>query len=179
MKKILLAAIFLIMGATAAFGQMDKEAQKKLIEMQRAEMKKLELWVGKWEGSGWMQQGPEKETFTGTENVQRKLDGLAMLVEGKFTNKENVVIHETLAVVSYNTKSKNYDFSSYLANGTRGEFVLKSTADGFQWDIPFPGGKIRYTTKLTADTWFEIGEMSRDDGKTWRKFFEMTLKRVQ
>jgi len=179
MKNILLAVVFLALSVSIVFGQMNKEAQKKAIEAQRAEMKKLDSWVGKWEVSGWMQQGAERETFTGTEIVQRKLDGLAMLVEGKFTNKENVVIHETLAVVSYNPKTKNYDFSTYLASGNKGIYELKATADGWQWEIPFPGGKIRYMTKLTADTWFEIGEMSMDDGKTWRKFFEMTLKRVQ
>jgi len=179
MKNVLLAVVFLALSVSVAFGQMDKEAQKKAIEAQRAEMKKLDSWIGKWEGSGWMQQGAEKETFTGTEIVQRKLDGLAMLVEGKFTNKENVVIHETLAIVSNNPKTKNYDFSTYLGSGNKGIYELKSTANGFQWEIHFPGGKILYTTKLTADTWIEIGEMSRDDGKTWRKFFEMTLKRVQ
>lgn len=179
MKNILLIGIYLAVSVSAAIGQIDSEAQKKVIEAQRAEVKKLDLWVGKWKGTGWMQQSAEKETFTGTENVQRKLDGLAMLVEGKFTNKENVVVHETLAVVSFNPKTKNYDFSTYLASGIKGMYELKLTAEGFQWDIPFPGGKIRYMTKLTADTWFEIGEMSRDDGKIWRKFFEMDLKRVE
>lgn len=113
MKNFLLAAVFLAMSVSVALGQMDKEAHKRAVEEQRIAMKKLELWAGKWEGSGWMQQGSVKETFTGTENVQRKIDGLAMLVEGKFTNKENVVIHETLAVVSYNPKTKNYDFNTY------------------------------------------------------------------
>lgn len=179
MKNILLVVLCLAMSVSVVFGQMDKEAQKKAVEARRAEMRKLDLWTGKWEGSGWMQQGAVRETFTGTENVQRKLDGLAMLVEGKFTNKENVVIHETLAVVSHNPQTKNYDFSTYLASGAKGLYELKTTADGWQWEIPFPNGKMRYTTKLTADAWFEIGEMSLDDGKTWRKFFEMNLKRVQ
>jgi uncharacterized protein (DUF305 family) len=70
MKNVLLAVVFLALSVSVAFGQMDKEAQKKAIEAQRAEMKKLDSWIGKWEGSGWMQQGAEKETFTGTEIVQ-------------------------------------------------------------------------------------------------------------
>ena len=80
MKNILFIAIFLILGVSVAFGQVDKEAQQKVIEAQRAEMKKLDLWVGQWQGSGWIQQGKEKETFNGTETVQRKLDGLALLL---------------------------------------------------------------------------------------------------
>ncbi len=179
MKKFLLFSLFMLLNVSFAFGQMNMEAQKKAVEVQRAEMKKLDLWAGKWEGSGWMQQGAEKQTFIGTENVQKKLDGLAMIVEGKFANKENVVIHETLAVVSYNPQTTNFDFSTYLATGNKGVYELKAIADGWQWEIPFPGGKIRYTTKLNAETWFEIGEMTRDDGKTWQKFFEMNLKRIK
>ncbi len=99
-----------------------------------------------------MQQGAVKETFTGTENAQRKIGGLAMLVEGAFSNDKNVVVHETLAVVSHNQQTKNYDFSTYLAAGNKGIYELKTTADGWQWEIPFAGGKIRYQTKLTADT---------------------------
>ncbi len=70
-----------------------------------------------WQGTGWIQQGKNRETFAGTENVQKKIDGLALLVEGNFKNKEGVVIHETLAVLSPNLKTKNYDLRAYLASG--------------------------------------------------------------
>ena len=179
MKNILVAALFLMLSVSVALGQMNPEAQQKALETARSEVKKLDLLVGKWEGSGWMMQGPQKETFTGTENVQRKVDGLALLVEGKFTNKNNVVIHETLAVVSYNPKTSIFDFNTFLASGYKGVYELRSTADGFEWFVPFPGGKVRYTTKLSAESWWEIGEMSRDEGKTWVKMFEMNLKRVR
>ena len=179
MKNILFIAILLILGGSVAFGQVDKEAQQKAIEAQRAEMKKLDLWVGQWQGSGWIQQGKEKETFNGTETVQRKLDGLALLVEGKFKNKEGIVTHETLAVLSSDLKTKTYRFNTYLASGNKGEYEFKSTADGWQWGIKFPGGSIRFITKLTDDTWFETGESSQDGGKTWRKYFEMSLKKVK
>src|SRR4028118_1778702 len=156
MKTLLLAAVFLALNTSVSFGQMNQEAQKKAVEAERAGMKKLDLAVGKWGGSGWIQQSADRQTFTGTENVQKKLNGLAMLVEGKFTNQENVVIHETLAVIAYNAKTKNYDINTYLASGVKGTYELTSTADGWQWHIPFPGGKIRYTTQLTTNTWFEI-----------------------
>src|SRR6185436_17625884 len=108
MKNILLAFITVIFSVSVAFAQMDKAS----VETSRAEMKKLEAMVGKWQGSGWSQRGKERETYTGTETVQRKIDGLALLVEGKFVNKENVVVHETLAVLSYNSTSKDYDFNA-------------------------------------------------------------------
>lgn len=174
MKNILFAFISIIMGVSFAFGQADKGS----IDAQRAEMKKLDAMIGQWKGSGWNQQGKEKETFTGTETIQRKIDGLALLVEGKFVNKENVVIHETLAVFSYNSTSKDYDFNTFLSNGRKGQYTLKAEGDGWQWGLSFPGVMIRYHIKLTADTWHETGEISMDEGKTWRQIFEMTLKKV-
>ena len=56
----------------------------------------------------------------------------------------------------------------------------RMTNDGFQWTLPKTRmGAIRYTLHHTAaGAWHEIGETSTD-GKTWRKFFEMTLKRIQ
>ena len=174
MKNILLAFITEIFGASIAFAQVDKAS----VETSRTEMKKLDAMVGKWQGSGWSQRGKERETYTGTETVQRKIDGLALLVEGKFVNKENVVVHETLAVLSYNSTSKDYDFNTFLFDGRKGQYTLKAAGENWQWGFSFPGGTIRYTIKLTADTWHEIGEMSMDEGKTWRQFFEMTLKKV-
>ena len=179
MKNILFTAVILVLSISFAFGQMDKEAQQKSIEVRRAEMKKLDQWIGNWKGSGWIQQGKEKETFIGTETVQKKLDGLALLVQGNFVNKEGVTIHETIGVLTHNLKTKNYSFNTFLANGSNGEHEFKAIADGWQWGLQFPGGSMRYATKLNDDTWFEVGEISMDEGKTWRKFFEMELKRVK
>lgn len=174
MKNILVAFISIILGVSFVFGQTDQ----KSTDATRAEMKKLDAMVGKWQGTGWSQRGKERDTYTGTETVQRKIDGLALLVEGKFVNKENVVVHETLAVLSYNSTSKDYDFNTFLFDGRKGQYTLKAAGENWQWGFSFPGGTIRYTINLTADTWHEIGEMSMDEGKTWRQFFEMTLKKV-
>jgi len=170
MRKLLLLTIVLLAGLTAVSGQ---EANP---EVQRSEMKKVESLIGKWQGSGWIQQGPKRETFTGTENVQRKIDGLAILVEGKFSNPEGKVIHETLAVLAYSPKETKYKFRTYLASGMSGEHDLKLISDGYEWGFSIPGGMIRYTIKTANETWNEIGEFSKD-GKTWIKFFEMNLKK--
>ena len=50
---------------------------------------------------------------------------------------------------------------------------------GWQWETASPAGKLRFTiTHTDKDEWFESGEAS-EDGKSWRKFFEMTLHRVK
>jgi hypothetical protein len=139
------------------------------------EMKKLDYMIGEWKGTGWIEREGGQQTFAGTETVQSKLNGLALLIEGNFKNKDGVAVHETLAILSYEEKTKNYNFRTYLANGAVGDYELKLIAGGWQWSIQFPKGSIRFTFKLTdKNEWFEIGEISQD-GKTWHKFFEMTL----
>ena len=172
-RKILLAAVVLLAGFINISAQ-----QQNTAELQRAEVKKLEGMVGKWQGSGWIMHEGKRETFTGSETVQRKIDGLAILVEGKFTNPEGKVIHETLAVLSYNLKDSKYNFRTYLATGTSGEHELKIVDDAYVWGFQVPTGTIRYTIKTANDVWFEIGEYSKD-GKTWMKFFEMKLDKVK
>ncbi|MBX7170821.1 MAG: DUF1579 domain-containing protein [Pyrinomonadaceae bacterium] len=172
MKTFLLIAVILLTTVSAAF------AQENTVEKQRAEVKKLESMVGQWKGSGWIQQGPNRENFTGTEMVQRKLDGLAILIEGKFTNPEGKVIHETLAVLSFDPKDSKYRFRTYLASGMGGEFDFQVVEGGYKWGFQVQGGTIRYTIKTDNDAWFEIGEFSRD-GQTWMKFFEMNLNKVK
>lgn len=144
-------------------------------ELKKAEMKKLEKMAGQWKGSGWIQQGPKRETFSGTETVQTKLDGLATLVEGNFANSEGKAIHQTLAVLSYDDTKKNYRFATYLANGISNVQDFKIVGDHFEWGFEIPNfGTVRYTIKVDDTTWFEIGEFSRD-GKTWMQNFEMKL----
>ncbi len=173
MKRFLMILVFVFLSIFAVSAQVENTA-----ELQRTEVKKLESMVGQWKGSGWIQQGAKRETFTGTENVQRKLDGLAVLVEGKFANPEGKVIHETLAVLSFEAKVKTYRFRTYLASGMNGEYDFKLLADGYEWGFQIPTGTIRYTIKTANDVWFEIGEFSKD-GKTWMKFFEMKLDRMK
>ncbi|MBA3768019.1 MAG: hypothetical protein H0W99_13760 [Acidobacteria bacterium] len=150
---------------------------------QLSEMKRLDYMVGQWKGTGWIEQAGRREAFAGTETIQSKLNGLALLVEGKFKAKvagkdEEVVIHETLAVLSFDEKAKMHRFRTYLVNGITGDHEVRLIEGGWQWGFQFPAGAIRYVVKVDKDQWFETGEISQD-GKTWRKFFEMTLNRVK
>ncbi len=183
MKKITAVVCFIVLSFTTAFAQeMKKEnmSGQEPILVLKTEMRKLDKLTGKWSGDGWIQQGPKREEFTGTENVQNKLDGLAVLIEGKFTDKNDSskVIHETLAVLNYNPTTKIYDFKTYLANGRNGNFTFKANESNYEWGLDFPGSKILYTITIKDGIWNEVGKMSRDDGKTWFQFFEMNLKKM-
>lgn len=166
-----------LLSFAAVFAQENKMYQT---DLQKTEMQKLDALVGRWSGDGWIQQGANRSEFTGTENVQRKIDGLALLIEGRFTDKKDSskVIHETLAVLNYNPKTSIYDFKTYLASGAGGNFTFKANAANYEWGMDFPGNKILYTITIKDGVWNEIGKISRDDGKTWIQFFEMNLKKA-
>ncbi|MEO8073819.1 MAG: hypothetical protein ABI686_11340 [Acidobacteriota bacterium] len=182
MTKFLTAFIFIVLGFAAISAQ-EKKANMTEPDQTltlKTEMLKLDQMIGKWSGAGWIQQGPKRDDFVGTENVQRKLDGLAVLIEGKFTDKNDSskVIHETLAVLNFNPKTSIFDFKTYLANGRTGDFTLRAKETYYEWGMDFPGSKILYIITIKDGVWNEIGKMSRDDGKTWFQFFEMNLKKM-
>jgi hypothetical protein len=54
----------------------------------------------------------------------------------------------------------------------------KVGTDTLEWSLQIPQrGRMRYTiTRNEKDEWFEVGETSQED-QTWRKFFEMTLRK--
>ena len=146
-------------------------------------MKKLDLWVGEWKGSGWASSGRgQRQEFTIVETVRRKVGGSVLLVEGRGTKKadkkEEVVVHEALAVVSYDGKAKRYRWQSHDLRGQALEVEPKLVDGGIEWGFRSEEGgvTVRFTIQFDAKRWHEVGEASTD-GKTWNKFLEMTLER--
>jgi hypothetical protein len=76
-------------------------------------------------------------------------------------------------------KAKRYRFMAYTDRGTYTETEAKVGDGSVDWGLRIPEfGEVRYTIRLNEKgQWCEIGEVSQN-GKDWRKFFEMTLDRV-
>ena len=148
-----------------------------------AAMKKLEFLVGTWKGVGSIKFGGRMFKFAGTETVQTKIGGLAVIVEGvhkiKLPDGKERVIHNALGIITYEPNSKVYRFVAHLSNGRSGKYTAKLVDDvTLRWILPnSPLGKMRYTIKVGNDMWHEIGESSQD-GKKWKQFFEMKLKKT-
>ena len=180
MAKFFLLIITLCLSATFAFAQVPS----KLVEKKLSEMQALDELVGVWKGKGWMKRGNQKFHFAGKEVIQKKLNGLTLLVEGQFSAKmppsnEEKVIHETLAILSYNaTKPNVFNFKTYLLNGFGGNHDFKRNGDKWEWGFSNAKSKTRYLIKIENNQWIEIGESSTD-GKNWTQFFEMILDKVE
>lgn len=150
-------------------------------------MKRIEFLAGRWSGGGWIMLGPgKKQNFSGTETVASKLDGTVLVIEGVHRAEiepgaPEKVIHNALAVVSFDPATKKFRFQSYLADGRNTSADAEAPEkDTFIWSMKDArGGTSRFTIKLDEKgNWVEIGEYSMD-GKTWRQFFEMKMQRVK
>lgn len=184
MKRIFLPVLSLL--SLLSFLSLPLPAQAPAsIPAQKEAMKKLDFLVGKWKGEGWIKiPGAERQTFTQTETVQKKLGGLALLMEGHGTSKlpsgEEKTVFEALALVTWDPEKNLYRFSSATTEGRAGESEGRFVPGGaWEWGFAVPrGGRIRYTIKLTdKGEWHETGQYSPDE-KTWHPFHEMTLRKL-
>ena len=142
-------------------------------------MRALSGLVGRWQGEGWVRQGPgEPRAFRGEEVVESRLDGRVLIIEGRhLAAAGDKVVHHALAILSYDPKAGTYRFRSHLASGQSGEFEGSFEGGAFVWGFPNERGQVRYTIRLEADRWNEVGDFSAD-GQSWSRFFEMNLTRA-
>lgn len=167
--------ILFLLTATSILSQ----AQPKITEAHLEAIAKFGFLEGNWHGSGWMMvQGGKQVLFEQREKVQWKLDKSVLLIEGK-GESEGEIIHNAMAVLSYDPENTAYSFRSYLANGLSGEYQVELTSDQqMVWHLEFPGRTIRYTVTINEKgQWYEIGEFKTGED-SWYKFFEMTLDKI-
>lgn len=150
----------------------------------KEQMKKLEVFAGKWQGEASIRMGPGPEqTINQQEDVQFRIDSTVLVIEGLGTRgPDNTVVFNALAVINFNAGAKGYSFRSFLKDGRSADAYFNILEDRkFEWGFDTPGnsGKVRYTITFDdpARTWHEVGEFSAD-GSTWMKFMEMRLNRI-
>lgn len=169
-KHIFLSVVVLFIG-------IGLQAQMpSMTEAHKEALSKLDFMAGEWEGSGWMfTQAGKKETFEQTENIQWKLEGAVLMIEGQGKN-EGKVVHDALAIISYDPRKEAYGFRSYLANGMSGDYAAKILAENtLEWTIEAPGRIITYIITINEKgQWYEKGMMKMGERPAFQ-FFEMTL----
>lgn len=152
------------------------------------EMDRFTFMIGEWKGAGWVEVGQGMpQTFTMKQSVSYKAGGGMITIEGLGTEgfpgrPERFVIHQVFLVIGFDWKEKVFRLRSFLYLEGLVDAVPTLVQNVFVWGYQegFMRRHIRYTIKINEKKqWFEIGEMSSDNGKTWRKFFEMTLDRVR
>ena len=171
MKHIFI--LLAILSGTFGYAQSHEPAEAE-------EMRKLADLIGHWQGEGWMQRGNTRSEFRQTEDVQTKLDGTTLLIEGHAYAGDSLIF-QAMAVISYDNQNNQYRFNSFLADGKYTEASGKFNDDGsFDWQFEVPnGGTIKYHIIFTATTWQEKGYYSPDGGSQWFPFLEMNLIKTE
>jgi hypothetical protein len=128
-------------------------------------MHKLAFLAGRWSGPITITRGPgEPLHLTQTENVEYKLDGLVMLVEGKSTGADGKVPFSALATIAYDDASKTYRFRAYH-DGRYVDTGLTVLDNGFSWGFPAGPAHIENTMQLTPKgEWHETTTVTMGSG---------------
>ncbi len=128
MRKWIVAAVLGSVGLT-----LSAQAPPSGADTQREAMKKLSFLAGRWSGPITVRRGPgEPLHLTQTEDIQYKLDGLVLLVEGTSRNVEGKVLFNALATISFDEVSHAYRFRAYN-DGHYVDTELTVVVNGFSW----------------------------------------------
>ena len=152
--------------------------QQPNLAAQREAMKKLDFLAGKWQGDALITRGPgEPMKLIQTEEVQFKMDGLVMLVEGTGRNAGGEVQFRALALISYDDAASVYHFRAYN-DGRYLDTELGVTPKGFSWGYTAGPVKVSNTMRVNdRGEWAETTEAVSGSAPP-RKAVEMTLRRL-
>lgn len=146
-RNVLIAAIAaLLLSSSTLIAQRPSDS----VGTQKQAMQKLAFIVGRWSGPVMITRGPGQTLYlTQTENVEYKLDGLVLLVQGKSTDSEGKTQFEALATISYDVAANGYRIRAY----NEGHYVdaeLTVQPDGFSWGFNAGPAHIVNTMHLTS-----------------------------
>lgn len=150
------------------------------VEAQRAAMKKLSFLVGKWSGEARMLRGPgEPVEMQQTEEVEYKLDGLILTIEGiGRTKSDGKPVLQAFAAISYDDENGSYRMRAFN-DGRYLETDLKLTDDekGATWG--FTLGSIKTSSVLRLNDkgeWTEQAEITFG-AEPARKLLQLSVRR--
>lgn len=140
----------------------------------------LQWLIGEWHGTGWQYtRSGQKETFTQRERVEAKLGGTLFQFDG-LGMQERDTVHQALALLYPSPTGKKLVFRPYTTVNKDNPATATVRGPELIWQMGVASvGLVRYTIRPgTAGEWIELGEMSRNEGKTWQPFFQMTLTKT-
>jgi hypothetical protein len=169
----MLSTLLLSMIALAAASY----AQQPNATAQRDAMKKLEFLTGHWVGDATVSRGPgDPMKLQQTEEVQYKLDGLVMQIEGTGRDAAGKVVFQALATISYDDAASVYRFRAYN-DGRYLDTEITVTPNGFAWGFTNGPLKVSNTMQLNEKgEWTEVTEATYGSTPP-RKSVEMHLSK--
>ena len=154
----LLAAAFMISSSLPLAAQQPGSSS---VDAQHEAMRKLSFLAGHWSGPVTIVRGPgEPLHLTQTEDIEYKLDGLVLLIEGKSTGADGKAAFTALATIAYDDASHTYRFRAYN-DGHYLDTELTVPANSFSWGFTAGPAHIVNTMHLTdKGEWAEVTDVT-------------------
>jgi hypothetical protein len=145
LTRLLLSAALCAVPATGALAQ-----GRPNPTVQREAMQKLAFLVGQWKGEATVTMGPGgPKQLQQTEDIQFKLGGLVLLVEGTGRDPASGTVEfNALATISFDEASGTYRFRAY-SGGNYLETELRLKERGFEWG--YTAGPATVTNTMHLD----------------------------
>ena len=172
------ASVFIVSAMAQQPQQPSSNAQpgSNPVAVQRDAMHKLAFLAGQWSGPATIRRGPgDPLHVTQTEDVEYKLDGLVLLIQGKSTDADGKIVFSALATIAYDDASHTYRFRAY----NDGHFLdteLSVPENGFSWSFDAGPAHIVNTMRLTSKgEWNETTDVTFGSNPAFRSV-EMLLQ---
>ena len=147
------------------------------------ELGRFKRWLGSWSGTGWTSLAPgQRIEFQLREHVEKRAGDSVLLIEGrgvrKGDNGQELVTHDGLALVYFDTKSGEYRWNGHDRGWGAVDAKVDALEGGLEWSfgVDEHGTRVRFAIHFDEKYWREEGDLSTD-GKTWTRFMEITLER--
>jgi hypothetical protein len=144
-------------------------------------MKKLEFLIGRWIGEARLLRGPgEWLDLQQSEEVQYKLDGLILVIEGVGRIKsDGLSVLQALGVISFDDEAETYRLRAFNdGRFLESDVKLLDQNTGIRWG--FTLGRVTTQSVLLINgsgEWKEIAEI-RVGSEPPKKLLELTVRRV-
>jgi hypothetical protein len=150
------------------------------LDAQRAALKKLDFLVGKWSGEARVLRGPgEPLELNQTEEVQYKLDGLILVIEGiGKTKADGRIALQAFAIISYEDESETHRMRAFNdGRFLETEVKLSESGKGITWGFALGDIKTSSTLRINErEEWTELAEITIGSQPP-RKLIELRVAR--
>jgi hypothetical protein len=159
----------LVIALLASFSLALSAQQPSSVGMQREAMQKLSFLAGHWSGPATIVRGPgEPLHLTQTEDIQYKLDGLVMLIEGASRDAVGKTQFSALATIAFDEATHTYRFRAYHDGRFLGT-ELTVAANSFSWGFDSGPAHIANTMHLTSKgEWAEVTDVTVGSNSPFR-----------
>lgn len=148
----------------------------------KAKLAPIARILGQWEGEATVTMGPGGPIRVAqSEDIVAGAGGSVIFIRGTGRSTDAAdrgsIVFEAAALMWYDGEADRVRMVTHR-DGRSVEPTVEIRPDTIVWSFPVPGGTVRYTIALTADTWHEVGHFLRE-GAAPVSIIEMRLRRTR